>query len=194
MIYYKFFNPEPIYYFCEIEYIHKTEMFKDITGYEGIYQVSDLGRIKSLSRTIYMKGKYPYLSKDKILKPSTVTKGYLAVGLTNNIKTTTKKIHTLVGMTFLNFIFNIKDNLVIDHINEIKKDNRLINIQIITTRQNISKSRTGKYSKFTGVGWHVKNKKWISRINIKGKEVNLGSFLTEEDAYNAYQEKLKAII
>lgn len=81
MLYYKFLNPEPIYYFCEIDYVFKTEIFKDIIGFEGKYQISDLGRLKSLQRQKLHLGKHKITLKDSILKPGKNSNGYLGVCL-----------------------------------------------------------------------------------------------------------------
>lgn len=67
-----------------------NEIFKDVPGYEGLYQVSNLGRVKSL-----------HYQKEKILKPSEQKWGYLNVHLCKNGKRRTFKIHRLVAESFL---------------------------------------------------------------------------------------------
>ena len=91
------------------------EIWKDIEGYEG-YQVSNLGRVRSLDR-YNSRG---YWIKGCILKPTMDKKGYLNVGLSKNNQGKTFKVHRLVA---LHFIPNIENKPEIDHINTIKTDN-----------------------------------------------------------------------
>ena len=81
-----------------------------------------------------------------------------------------------------------------DHINRVRTDNRLDNLQIITTRENTSKDRKGCTSKYTGVSWDKYNKKWVSRIAMKGIPNHLGYFKDELKAAEAYQNKLKELL
>lgn len=57
------------------------EVWKDVIGYEGLYQVSNIGKVKSLERSKLVKGKYPGVQKEKILKPGIDTSGYFFVCL-----------------------------------------------------------------------------------------------------------------
>ncbi len=102
------------------------EIYKSIPGYENIYEVSNYGNVKSIK-----------FGKEKILKPNKTRTGYLQVGL---LKDGRKKIgvHQLVAMAFLNHT-PCGMELVIDHINDIKSDNRIINLQVVTQRENIWK-------------------------------------------------------
>ena len=84
--------------------------------------------------------------------------------------------------------------LVINHINHIKKDNRLDNINIITNRENTNQSHLKSKSKYVGVIWHHVNKKWMARIQINGARINLGSFDNQYKAHLAYQKALKATL
>jgi hypothetical protein len=79
--------------------------------------------------------------------------------------------------------------MIIDHINNIQTDNRLENLQIITHRENISKSKIGT-SIYTGVCWNKRKNKWTASININYKRLHLGYFKNEYDAHLAYQNKL----
>ena len=155
------------------------EIFKDIPGYEGTYQVSNLGNVKSFK-----------CLKQKLLKPSINDAGYFRVNLTKNKKINTIKIHKLVAITFLNHN-SCGHKLVIDHINNIKTDNRLLNLQIVTNRYNSSKDRKNKTSKYIGVSYYKITKKWVSCIYINGKQKHLGFFKNEYDAHLAYQNALK---
>lgn len=131
MLYYKFYNPKSIYYFCEIEYIHKTEQWKDISGYEGLYQVSDLGRVKSLKRI----AKHNYGGNrevpEKILSQG--NKRYCKVVFSVKSKHFTFLVHRLVGIAF---IPNPENKPTINHKNGKTKDNRAIMIEWNTIKEN----------------------------------------------------------
>jgi len=161
------------------------EIWKEIKGYED-YEVSNLGRIKSLARTIYKTDGNTQTYKEKILKPNNDGNGYLRVCLTKDGKAKDKRIHVLVAEAFLNHVPNGM-KLIVDHINAVKTDNRLENLQIITSRENSSKDKKGGSSKYTGVHWRKRDKKWIAQITINGKVKRLGRFKDETKAAEAYQ-------
>jgi hypothetical protein len=121
------------------------EVWKPVKDYENYYEVSNLGRVKGLEREILKGGKNKFIKIELILKPS-VTSKYLAVSLLKNKIKKTKRIHQLVAESFLNHNCN-KHYLIVDHINENKLDNKLNNLQIITTKQNLKKSITFKKTK-----------------------------------------------
>lgn len=168
----------------------KVEIWKDVIGYEGLYKVSDFGNVKSLSRITKNNGGF-YLSKEKILKQYIDSLGYPRVGLAKNNVGKKFRIHVLVAMAFMGHVQE-KYKTVVDHIDNDKTNNKLINLQLITQRKNASKNRSGT-SKFTGVCFKKANKKWLSSIQINGKTKHLGYYDNEIDAHNAYQEKLKQI-
>jgi hypothetical protein len=79
--------------------------------------------------------------------------------------------------------------LQIDHINEIKDDNRIINLRLVTAKQNsqnISKPNIDNTSGFKGVSWSKPNKNWRATIKISGKSKFLGSYNTPEEASEVY--------
>lgn len=156
------------------------EEWKIIKGFED-YQISNQGRVKSFKRI-----------KDNIMTPCLDGGGYYKVTLRKNNKAKTKKIHQLVAIAFLGHTPCGLD-LVVDHINEIKTDNRLVNLQIVTNRFNTYKSyqkKGGCSSEHTGVCWDKTAKKWKSSIKINGKDKHLGYFIIEEEAAKAYQSVL----
>ena len=122
---------------------HKThnmkEIWKDIEGYEGLYQVSDLGRVKSLK-----------FGKERILKQNQTYKGYLVVTLSENGKTKTRNVHVLVAMAFLDHKPDGTQKVVVDHIDNNKNNNTLDNMQLISHRENVSKDRYNETG-YTGV-------------------------------------------
>lgn len=112
---------------------YMTEIWKDIEGYEGLYQVSNLGRVKSLSR-LRKNRLSSYVSKDTILKQREDGHGYLTVALYDADRIRHDfKVHRLVANAFIN---NEKDCPVVMHINNIKTDNRADNLKWGTYREN----------------------------------------------------------
>ena len=167
------------------------EIWKSIEGYEGLYEVSNFGNVKSLSRTI-TKGNITYVTKDKILKQSVDSVGYPYVNLSDYKKQKTFRIHQLVAVAFLNHTPDKHKGLVIDHIDCNKLNNMTTNLQLITNKKNTSKDRKNKTSKYTGVSWHKQSNKWLAQFRENGSVKYLGTFETEEearDAYNASQNK-----
>lgn len=158
------------------------EIWKDVIGYEGAYEVSNLGNVRSLDRYILRNGANNFV-EGKILKPYLNSNKYLTVSLSLNGKRKTKSIHSLVALCFLNHKSK-GHKIVIDHINNIKTDNRLINLQLLTNKENINKMPKGS-SKYVGVHFNKINKKWIATKNENNNQIYIGSFLTEKSAYKA---------
>lgn len=165
-------------------YFMQEEIWKDIPDYEGLYQVSNLGNVKSLM--------YNNIKREKILKITFHKSGYCHIDLRKNKIKKCFKVHQLVAMAFLNHK-PCGHKLVVDHINDIKTDNRLDNLQIITQRDNSYKTRKGYKSSYKGVVWHDKAKKWVARIRINDKRKHLGLFTNEYDAHLAYQNELEKL-
>lgn len=157
------------------------EEWKDIPEYEGLYQVSNLGNVKSLK-----------FGKQKLLKPQINSRGYYQVRLWKNSKGSIIKVHQLVAMSFLNHIRNgLK--LVVNHIDLDKTNNHIHNLEVITQRENANMKHIKTSSSYVGVCWDKSNNKWKSSITINGKLKHLGLFESELDASNAYQEIYKTI-
>ena len=158
------------------------EQWKDIKDYEGLYQVSNQGNVKSLK-----------WGKEKLLKPGTNGNGYYIVGLSKNGKTQKYVIHRLVYQAFKG---DLIEGLVIDHINNIPTQNHIENLQQISQRANVVRSELCKNttSKYVGVKWDKLANKWRSAITINGKQKYLGLFKCELAAAQAYQQQLNNII
>lgn len=168
------------------------EQFRDIPGYEGLYQVSNLGNVKSLPRMVLRNGKYPFVCKEKILKFHKNPSGYYCLTLNKDAKKKYFTVHQLVCVAFLNHI-PCGHELVIDHINDNRLDNRIDNLHLVTQRYNAYKTQGRYSSKHKGVSWHKKKKKWQASIYINNKLKYLGSFKNEHEASLVYQNKLKEL-
>ena len=111
----------------------KNEEWRDVVGYEGLYQVSDQGRVKSLKRKFIDKiGRERYV-KECILKSVIDRYGYLLVSLYAGGKQKRHTVHRLVCEAFHE---NLDNKPQVNHINEIKTDNRASNLEWATAREN----------------------------------------------------------
>lgn len=120
------------------------EIWKDVPNYEGIYQVSNLGRIKSLYFTsnIYKKKFY----KEKILKPKKGKDNNLRIELWKDKKHKTVLLHRLIATTFLENL--IDTNMTVNHKNGNRLDNRVENLEWLSRADNIRYGfQNGQYHK-----------------------------------------------
>ena len=166
--------------------MEKNEKWVDLPGWEGHYQVSDQGRIKSLSRTLATK-KGKRKVKERIRKLSLTPNGYLIVVLSKCGRTKTRHVHKLVAESFLGHT-PCGHKEVVDHVNGNRSDNRLENLRLTTQRDNLTRNKKGKYSNYPGVSKY--NHRWVSQIFFDGTTYCIGYFDREEQAASAYQEAL----
>jgi hypothetical protein len=143
------------------------EAWRDVKGYEGLYQVSDAGNVRSLDRVSAsghsLKGKPRKLRMDKY--------GYLVVGLTLNGAMKYKKIHRLVAQAFVN---NPDRKPQVNHINGVKTDNAPSNLEWCTTRENTAHAReNGLLRRGAGVSTakltsdDVQHIRWLAAEGVK---------------------------
>lgn len=154
------------------------EHWKTIKGFEN-YQVSDQGRVRSVKT-------------GNILKTHPNTHGYLIVSLGRKHK---ERIHRLVARAFLSGYF---ESAHVDHLNGVKTDNRSVNLQWVTPRENITRGGLSmknphKTSKYPGVCWAKHARKWRVTIVYKGKHYHLKYFHDESRAARLYEEAVEAI-
>lgn len=133
------------------------EIWKDIPEYEGLYQISNLGNVKSLQREIkcecnnqYKYFNMKYTISEKVLKGRKDKDGYLIVHLCKNSRHKNYKIHRLVAEAFIPNPYNLPQ---INHINENKKDNNANNLEWCSSKYNanygtrIQRIKERKYGK-----------------------------------------------
>ena len=114
--------------------IISKEIWKDINSYEGFYQISNLGNVKSLQRMAKNKDGQRIV-KERILSPTKAGNGYLTVMLYSKKIPERKIIHRLIA---LNFIPNPNNKPQVNHINGIRTDNRIDNLEWCTAKENIN--------------------------------------------------------
>ena len=139
----------------------EEEIWKPIKDFEGYYEVSNIGRVRSLN--------YKRTGKEKILKNIEDYKGYLEVGLTKNGKRKQFKIHRLVAEAF---IPNPENKPCIDHINTVKSDNRVENLRWVTYKENSNNEKT--LEKFKGENHHFFGKHHTEETKKKISEAQKG--------------------
>ncbi|MBA8773108.1 endonuclease [Staphylococcus schleiferi subsp. coagulans] len=113
------------------------EVWKDVPGYEGYYQVSNTGKVRSVDRVIEYKDGRVFKYPTKILKSKADTRGYLQVGFSVKGKNTNHRIHRLVAETFLE-----KPNIElisVNHIDGVKTNNNLDNLEWVSYSENTRK-------------------------------------------------------
>jgi len=110
---------------------NQEEIWKDIDGYEGLYQVSNIGRVRSLPRTVPDGGR----RKGMIMKPH-ISNNYIHIGLYDRASKKNKSqiVHRLIAKTF---IPNPLNKPQVNHINGIKHDNRVENLEWVTNAENM---------------------------------------------------------
>jgi hypothetical protein len=129
--------------------------FRDVKGFENYYEVNRFGDVKrKKGETLYKDGRVAFFS-ETILKPSLCRKGYLRVYLSVNSKKYTKNVHRIVAETFINNPLNKK---TVNHINGIKTDNSVDNLEWATNTENMQHAFKNGY-------FDERNKKTI--FNIK---------------------------
>ena len=162
-----------------------TETWKDIPDYEGLYQASNLGRIKSVERFVRHHAGGKQILSERILKSTNNGTGYFHVTLSHHNKQISKYVHRLVIESFKGL-----SQLHTDHINHIRSDNRIENLQYVTIRENQSRRLLNKK---TPVGVRKIRNKFRACISINKKTLHLGYFSTPELASQAYINKLKEV-
>lgn len=132
------------------------EIWKSIVGYEGLYEVSNLGRVRSVSHYVtFSDGRIRYYDR-KILKPREVAGGYYDVFLYKNRVGKHNKIHRLVAEHFIENPYGLRD---VNHKNEDKKDNRVDNLEWVTHRDNMMfGTRTKRWRESMESNGYIKNK------------------------------------
>ena len=169
------------------------EIFKDVPNYEGLYQVSNFGNIKSKSRIVERKKSGNFLIKESIIKQffsGPKKYQYLKVTLTKDGIKKNLKVHVLVAMAFLGHKPDGTHKIIVEHFDGNRLNNNLKNLELTTQSINIQRAykKIKTSSIYTGVSFNKRSNKWLSYIKINNKRKHLGCFNTEIEAYEAYQK------
>jgi hypothetical protein len=156
--------------------MNNEETWLPVIGYEGIYEISDFGRVKTLI------GRYKNVTFLKRCHPKS---GYLSVTLVKNKE---RKAYLIQYLVVDAFIGKRLSGLLVNHKDSNRENNRLDNLELVNSRENVSHGalRINKTSKFTGVYFEKGKDRWIAEISFKGKSIKIGRFKKEEDARDAY--------
>jgi hypothetical protein len=162
------------------------EIWKDIEGYEGHYQISSFGRVKSLGR-LMCRGYVFRMCKDTIRKITVKKDGYAEISLWIKNKSTYFRVHRLVALAFIN---NSKNKSEVNHINSNRLDNNVTNLEWTSKSENqchanVNRKKTSKYVGVCYIKIDNKYYYWESYIQINNKKIHLGIYKTEEEAYQA---------
>lgn len=168
------------------------EEWWDIPGYEGSYQASTHGRIRSVNRRVVRRDSKVKHFTSRILTPRVGRNKTLYVVLSVQGLCLNHPVHRLIASTFLGPRPSASD---IDHIDGDQANNAPNNLRYCSRSQNMQnqKPRTCGTSRFKGVNWDRSRHLWLARICNNGHQQNLGRFKSERQAAAAYNKAAKEI-
>lgn len=157
--------------------MEKLEIWKPVKNYELLYEASSFGNIKR---------------NNKLLKPWVNNAEYYSVSLSKNGIRKVRTIHQLVSESFLNFN-QCGYELVVNHKDFNRQNNRVDNLEIVTQRENSNKKHLKSSSRSIGVSFVKELNKWKGQIVIGTTVKYLGVFETELEASEYYKKALISI-
>ncbi|MGI8362739.1 NUMOD4 domain-containing protein [Bacillus cereus] len=149
-----------------------NEIWKDIEGYEGLYQVSNLGRVKSLERVVERSDGRTRKQYGRILKPGLNTYGYPHVVLCRESLCKTTLVHTLVAQAFL---YKKTICTEVNHRDGNKKNNSVWNLEWVTSEENKEHALRE--------GLHHKPRKAVHMLSLDGDHVMTFPSMSEAARY-----------
>lgn len=165
-----------------------NEQWKDVPGFEGYYQVSSTGRVRSLDRLIKHSKRGELIRKGRVLKLRfNKSRGYFMFSFYKDGKATSGDLHR-----FIMKAFNGESNLFVDHKDGNKQNNNVDNLRYCTPRANSTFDNVKRTNKtgFMGVSKYArcKDNPFIAGIRISGEVVKIGCYPTAEAAHEVYNK------
>ena len=167
------------------------EIWKPVVGYEGLYEVSSYGRVRSLDKYVKYSNGRINLHKGRILSPGKDTNGYLQVILTCNGKHKSIKVHRLIAQAFIPNPDNLPE---VNHLDEDKTNNSVDNLEWCDRNYNLNYGTARIRSRDT----NIKNGYWsgLSKKDLGKREYNHQYYLNHKDRIfekqKEYRRKRKA--
>lgn len=165
------------------------EIWKDIKEYEGIYQISNFGRVKRLDSVIATKhrsGKLVnVLKQERFLIPTDNGHNYLIVGLSKNNKRKNYYVHRLVAEAFIS---NPQNKTQVNHKNGDKSNNNIENLEWVTAQENMIHSSKVLKTKYNLTGLNASREKQKRKVDMF--DVN-GNFIKKFDSIAEASRKTK---
>ena len=155
----------------------KTEIWKPVKGYEGLYEVSNMGNVRSLDRHSMWGNRY-CLFKGKPMKTFPNSYGYLKTNLYKNGQLKQYSVHRLVADAF---IPNPNNLPCIDHINTIKTDNRVENLRWCTNKENSNNPLTREHINIKSHSKEAKEKMLATRRKKQSHNCEMLVYYIDED-------------
>lgn len=164
------------------------ELSRDVEGYEGLYKVSNLGNIKSADRFVKHSGKHTRIQKGRILKNLLNAHGYSEVGLYNTDgKAHRQRVHRIVATAF---IPNPDNKLEVNHIDEVKTNNHVENLEWCTRLENerhgTKRERSTAGTDYKEIG--RKNSKEVYQYDTNGELIKVWPSLAEINRTLGYSQ------
>lgn len=157
----------------------ELEMWLPIKEFNGDYEVSSFGRVRSVARIVKDKNGVSRCIKPTIMKLQiSKTTGYVLCNFHQNAKSITRSVHRLEAITFYG-----DSDLPVDHIDNDKLNNNLSNLRFATQSENVAKAclnKGGKTSNQSYIHFHKRKQRWVVTQPVTNK--TLGYFNTEEEA------------
>jgi hypothetical protein len=150
------------------------EVWKPVPGYESLYLVSNMGRIKSLPRLVSQKYR-PHMTRETVLRPQTRRHGYLSVWLYRDGTKRQESVHRIVAEVFCE---KLPGRNEVNHINEDKQDNRAENLEWCTHKANVNSGTVQRRRSERIINNPARSKK-IAQITLEGKLVRVWPSLAE---------------
>ena len=173
--------------------LEQGETVLPITDYEDLYGVTSHGRVYSHPKLVGFR-----LTKGKFLKNVKNNHGYLHVSLCKNKEKKTPKVHRLVAQAFLPDFVPYSDGKEVNHIDGVKSNNHVSNLERVAQQSNVNYARHNKLdhvsqvSLYCGVSWQNRPRCWCCSIGIGNKKTKyIGSYFTEVEAAEAWDNYLR---